>query len=327
MAKGNFWTRSVKGRLGDMVFYKSKGEQMTRSYNGNPANPRTDKQLVQRVKWVNTCNAYAFLRPFIADTFIKRPQDQNNFNAFVSANVGLNHATPKADAESNKRTKTATSAPYIVANGSLSGFPSSVITIDANPSAGGKEQISVVLNNNGELRDWISEKAQGGPSVSVTFGELWDFICSFAKLPNSHFGCLLINADDNFNFSNYAYFELYNGLDVPPLNFVENSEGLWDCDYSYNLTPDSLLSLGFVQNSEKFVISVSLNNSVSDNGAVASFRCEYAPTINTQRAQLVLSEGLTEYIAEMSDPVNIPTLIQSWRRSATDIEDEQVFNG
>lgn len=327
MAKGNFWTRSVKGRLGDMVFYKSNGEQMTRSYNGNPANPRTDKQLLQRIKWVNTCNAYAFLRPFIADTFIKRPQDQNNFNAFVSANVGLNHATMKADAERNKRTKTATPAPYIVTNGSLSGFPSSVITIDENPSAGGMEQISFVVNNNGELRAWIEEKAQGETTISITFAELWDFICAFAKLPNSHFGCLLINADDNFNFTNYAYFELFNGLDVPAITFTKDSEGIWDGGYNFDLTPDSMLTLGFEQDSERFAIAVNLNNYISENGAVASFRCEYAPTINTQRAQLVLSEGLTEYIADMSDPVNIPTLIQSWRRSASDIEDEQVFNG
>lgn len=48
MAKGNMMQGMARGAVGDIVFYRMNGEQMTRVRNRHPHNPNTDQQLYQR---------------------------------------------------------------------------------------------------------------------------------------------------------------------------------------------------------------------------------------------------------------------------------------
>lgn len=57
------WVGISKGKLGEGVYYHANGKQLARARNRQPANPRTDKQAVQRMVLASASKALAALRP------------------------------------------------------------------------------------------------------------------------------------------------------------------------------------------------------------------------------------------------------------------------
>lgn len=57
------WVGISKGKLGEGVYYHANGKQCARARNRQPANPRTDKQAVQRMVLASASKALAALRP------------------------------------------------------------------------------------------------------------------------------------------------------------------------------------------------------------------------------------------------------------------------
>lgn len=57
------WVGISKGKLGEGVYYHANGRQLARARNRQPANPRTDKQAVQRMVLASAAKAIAALRP------------------------------------------------------------------------------------------------------------------------------------------------------------------------------------------------------------------------------------------------------------------------
>ena len=58
------WVGISKGKLGEGVYYHANGKQLARARNRQPANPRTDKQAVQRMVLASAAKAISALRPF-----------------------------------------------------------------------------------------------------------------------------------------------------------------------------------------------------------------------------------------------------------------------
>lgn len=59
MASGNFLMSTVRGKLGDVVFYRSRGEQRARARIRKIANPNSIKQRVQRAVLANVARLYS----------------------------------------------------------------------------------------------------------------------------------------------------------------------------------------------------------------------------------------------------------------------------
>ena len=57
------WVGISKGKLGEGVYYHANGRQLARARNRQPANPRTEKQAVQRMVLASAAKAIAALRP------------------------------------------------------------------------------------------------------------------------------------------------------------------------------------------------------------------------------------------------------------------------
>lgn len=323
MAKGNFWTRSVKGRLGDMVFYKSNGEQMTRSYNGNPANPRTDAQLNQRIKWTDTCLAYDFLKPVITETMVKRPQDQNNFNTFVSENVGKAPIVKKAVAEFAKQNGGAIIGDYTISKGSLSGFNSLNVA-----SGTGFDAVGFAFPRTDVIASICSELAGAENEITIAFdvflrkyliatGEEVSHISVEICANNPELGANLI-----FNFDNY--FEFWDNSIVNSLYFTKDGDGWVVASQDI---PASIYTLQIRDNDG--VISFVFVSPLLNEGAVygySVFKSKRFPQRDTQTAVLTLSETARNLLAELNDADAVTDAIASYRRSAS-AEDEQVFHG
>lgn len=88
MAKGSpFWGKQ-KGKLGETVLAVVKGQQVQRAYNGEPTNPRSNKQTAQRIVFAN---AVKFFKSAIASQFKfayeDKKQTESDYNAFMRHNV------------------------------------------------------------------------------------------------------------------------------------------------------------------------------------------------------------------------------------------------
>lgn len=59
MAKGNLFQGMARGKVGDVVFYRMNGVQMSRVRNRTPKNPRTNEQLYQRAVIASVMKLYS----------------------------------------------------------------------------------------------------------------------------------------------------------------------------------------------------------------------------------------------------------------------------
>lgn len=116
MSKGNMLLGYARGKVGDMVFTRRAGEQITRPYNGRPKNPQTRSQMTQRIKWPNVIAFYRIARPYIEKGMQGRKLGQSGYNKFVSLN------TPANEVYLTKQMAVgggSVIAPYYVTSGSL----------------------------------------------------------------------------------------------------------------------------------------------------------------------------------------------------------------
>lgn len=88
MAKGNIILGYLRGSIGDITFYRAKGQQMSRARNRQPANPRTEPQMATRSR---LANAVKFFRQvdtgFFKYAFEDRKNNESDYNAFMRHNL------------------------------------------------------------------------------------------------------------------------------------------------------------------------------------------------------------------------------------------------
>ena len=82
MTRRNLILGTASGKLGDMVFYRQGGEQRTRT-RVTPKNPKSIKQMTQRLKMVNPKVAFDCFKPIIKTGFVNISARESAFNAFT----------------------------------------------------------------------------------------------------------------------------------------------------------------------------------------------------------------------------------------------------
>ena len=88
MAKDNLFLGMARGSVGDVVFSRLDGVQVSRSRNRHPRNPRTPLQILQRVVMSTVGKAYKFFSPLADHSYEGATGLQGSQRAFVVENVG-----------------------------------------------------------------------------------------------------------------------------------------------------------------------------------------------------------------------------------------------
>ena len=87
MAKGNMFLGLASGKVADLVFYRSGGEQRTRT-KVTPANPRTRSQQTQRATFTNAIKFYKLcVAKFFKFAYENKRTNESDYNAFMRENV------------------------------------------------------------------------------------------------------------------------------------------------------------------------------------------------------------------------------------------------
>lgn len=89
MAKGIAINGQLRGKLGGTVYYRAGGEQISRSRNTNPANPRTLLQQRQRAAFATMSQAQSSLRKIVDHSFEGVKYGQPSLSRFAKENLGI----------------------------------------------------------------------------------------------------------------------------------------------------------------------------------------------------------------------------------------------
>lgn len=88
MAKGNIILGYLRGSIGDITFFRAKGQQLSRARNRAPANPRTVGQMDQRAKMACAVKFFSQVGAnFFKFAFEGKKETESYFNAFVKNNI------------------------------------------------------------------------------------------------------------------------------------------------------------------------------------------------------------------------------------------------
>lgn len=97
MAKGNLFLGYGSGKVGSVVFYRADGEQITRSRNYHPRNPRSNPQQVQRAILATISQAYTAGHALFDHSFQGLPVGAPNQRRFQSRNLRILREAISAD--------------------------------------------------------------------------------------------------------------------------------------------------------------------------------------------------------------------------------------
>lgn len=79
----------ARGKVGSLVFSRLKGQQITRAYNANPANPKSRPQMEQRMKLATAVALYKIaVGKFFKFAFEDRGALSSDYNEFIARNIG-----------------------------------------------------------------------------------------------------------------------------------------------------------------------------------------------------------------------------------------------
>lgn len=109
------------GKLGDVVFARANGEQISRVRNRHPKNPRTNKQMYQRAVMATVMQAYSAGQEIFNHAFQGKSVGAENQRAFLSKNSKLLRGLIAAELEAGTSALNCNAA--VVAPGAITPVP------------------------------------------------------------------------------------------------------------------------------------------------------------------------------------------------------------
>lgn len=87
MAKGNMLLGHARGKVGDLVFSRQNGQQVTRARAAVVSNPQTTAQMVQRILMNTVAQAYSKMAPIVDHSFEGLKKGQPSMSYFIKTNL------------------------------------------------------------------------------------------------------------------------------------------------------------------------------------------------------------------------------------------------
>lgn len=89
MSKGNMLLGHARGKVGDVVFARVNGQQVTRARAAVVRNPQTEKQMIQRIILNTVIQAYSRMSEICDHSFEGVAVGQDNMSKFMKENMSL----------------------------------------------------------------------------------------------------------------------------------------------------------------------------------------------------------------------------------------------
>lgn len=142
MAKGNMLLGYSRGSVGDVVMSRVKGQQVAKARNRKPANPKTNKQMLQRSSFISPVKFFTHgVQALFKFAFSDKKTVESDFNAFMRNNAKASFPVTKAE---NDNPGFPALGDYMMTKGKLAEIPVSYIASTGN-------QLALVIPEMGKI--------------------------------------------------------------------------------------------------------------------------------------------------------------------------------
>lgn len=213
MGKTNFYLYGAKGKVGNVVAQKAPaGGTMLRAYVV-PRNPRTSKQIAQRIIFATIAQAARVLKPLINHSFEGVSYGTKSVNRFRALNLKKLRTlaakdfaeTPKAaDAQCFFTTQGIRSIipnQYIVSSGSLSA-PALSVAKGEQPHVGAIDgELFMKIANDSTISLVPTLVGEEVKNVTITRGQLLKAIFGITSLNEQISLCMIVNGTPGYQYT------------------------------------------------------------------------------------------------------------------------------
>lgn len=192
MAKGNMLLGYARGKVGDLVFSRQGGQQVTRARAAKVTNPRSTGQQIQRMIFGSVSFAYSLLRAICDHSFEGVQYGQRSMSKFFSLNLKALRAYYPTDQDPDKRPVDAKA--YILPS------REGAIGCGLQIAAGTLTEVAPHANNSGQLDGF-------GRALVLTEGATYsiaNMLEALGAIAGDQITCVAVDDNNKLHLSRYV---------------------------------------------------------------------------------------------------------------------------
>lgn len=216
MSKGSFILQGTTGKVGTLVAQRRKGQTILKEYV-KPANPKTSRQIAQRIVFATVMQAAKFMKPIVDHSFENYAKGQDSLNRFAKVNLDrlraysaldYQNSASYADARCFNTTKNISALipnRYIMAQGSLVLDPASRNNVELSGNI-------FPFNVDNQIQD---------SAAGVTLGQVLNALFGFTRPSQQLTKCFIIcRSGQEYNIYEYGGVPSVPGTVIPSFKFL-----------------------------------------------------------------------------------------------------------
>lgn len=323
MAKGNLFQGMGRGKVGDVVFSRLNGEQISRVRNRHPKNPRSNSQLYQRAIMATVMQAYSAGKAIFDHSFEGYAVGAQNQRRFLSLNAKMLRQLVATDINTplkGKNQKARVVAPgvsvpvadpFIISRGS---YQQNLFTYDASnggyamPQKTTGETVAAYASRNGLIA-----------------GDIYTFVILAEKKDIAYQSALFDDVLASQNYCSFGWIRLIvkeNLASVTtPLNNMSDLFELQTSGGDFAISTESLAPLGIGNLIEIDTFIQTNNNAYTGTGAMGVVRSRLDQDLRSDSIMNVIYGNDAEIMYGIASEY----ILDEWKNATTSVGDSDLI--
>ena len=323
MAKGNLFQGMGRGKVGDVVFSRLNGEQISRVRNRHPKNPRSNSQLYQRAIMATVMQAYSAGKAIFDHSFEGYAVGAQNQRRFLSLNAKMLRQLVATDINTpltgnNQKARVVAPGvsvpvanPFIISRGSYQQNLFSYMAEDGSfylPNAQSAETVAQYAQRNGLIA-----------------GDIYTFVVFAIKKDIAYQSNLYDDVLASQNYCNFGWVRLIVKENLSSVNTaIQNWSNLFDVQTSggdYNITPTTLASWGIDDGVTIGNLRASNNDEYTGTGAIGMIRSRLDQDLRSDSVMNVIyGDNANNMFGIASEYI-----LDEWKNATTSVGDSDLI--
>lgn len=323
MAKGNLFQGMGRGKVGDVVFSRLNGEQISRVRNRHPKNPRSNSQLYQRAIMATVMQAYSAGKAIFDHSFEGYAVGAQNQRRFLSLNAKMLRQLVATDINTpltgnNQKARVVapgvsvpTADPFIISRGS---YQQNLFTWDD-----GDESFYLPSPNNTET---VAQYAQ---RVGLVAGDIYTFVAYAIKKDIAYQSNLYDDVLASQNYCSFGWVRLIVKENLSSINTaVGNYSQLFDVqssggDFDISATNLASWAIGNTISIESLVLNHS--DAYTKTGAIGLIRSRLDQDLRSDSVMNVLYGSTADNMYGIASEY----ILDEWKNATTSVGDSDLI--
>ena len=323
MAKGNLFQGMGRGKVGDVVFSRLNGEQISRVRNRHPKNPRSNSQLYQRAIMATVMQAYSAGKAIFDHSFEGYAVGAQCQRRFLSLNAKMLRQLVATDINTpltgnNQKARVVAPGvsvpvadPFIISRGS---YQQNIFSYD--DENGG---FSLPSANNAEtIAQYVSR-------IGLIAGDIYTFVMFAIKKDIAYQSNLFDDVLASQNYCSFGWVRLIVKENLSSITTaVQNLSQLFDVQNSggdFNVTSTTLAGLQVNNQLNLNRLIVSNKDAYTGSGGIGLIRSRLDQDLRSDSTMII------NYGSDADDMFGIASeyILDEWKNATTSVGDSDLI--